>query len=104
MTTRVFSSDSSRTAVMSVMIFSFTKSAMRSTSNARAAVDQQIWELGGKNCGFRPALVVGGDEISRVLFHVLHQHGPERRQTRFSIPHRRGRIAFDRAEIPLSVH
>ena len=35
MTTRVFSSDSSRTAVMSVMIFSFTSSAIRSTSTAR---------------------------------------------------------------------
>ena len=35
MTTRVFSSDSSRTAVMSVMTFVFTNSAMRSTSTAR---------------------------------------------------------------------
>jgi hypothetical protein len=35
MTTRVFSSDSSRTAVMSVMTFSLTSSAMRSTSTAR---------------------------------------------------------------------
>ena len=34
-TTRVFSSDSSRTAVMSVRIFSLTSSAMRSTSTAR---------------------------------------------------------------------
>ena len=57
-TTRVFSSDSSRTAVMSVMTFSLTSSAMRST---RPAVD---------------VVLDGGDDLLAVAFEFFDAHFP----------------------------
>src|ERR1700731_3621056 len=157
MTTRVFSSDSSRTAVISLRILSFTKSAMRSTSVARftlngisviticslpplissmpalprtfmlprpvsrycftplrpqiaqpagksgPAVHEQVRKCGWENRRLGARLVVVRHEIDRVLLHIGHERGAEMRHARFGVAHGRRRIAFDRAEIALTI-
>ena len=72
--------------------------------DAGAAVDQQVGKRGGKDRRLGAGLVVIGDEIHRVLVHVLHQRGAEVRQARLGVTHGRRRIAFDGAEVPLAVH
>ena len=41
--------------------------------DAGAAVDQQVRKGGGENHRLSQALVVIGDEVDRVLVHVLHE-------------------------------
>ena len=55
--------------------------------DAGAAVDQQVWERGGEDCRLGAGLVVVGNEIHRLLVHVLHDYRAERRQPGFSVPH-----------------
>ena len=57
----------------------------------------------GKTVGSVARLVVVRDEIDRVLVHVVHQRGAEMRHARLGVPHRRRRIAFDRAEVALPI-
>src|SRR4030095_7149365 len=68
-----------------------------------SAVDEQIWKGRWKNSRLGARLVVIWEQLARVLLHVGHERGAEMRHARFGITHRRGRIAFDRAEIPLAV-
>ena len=72
--------------------------------DAGAAVDEQIRKRGGENGRLGAGLVVVGDEIHRVLVHVLHQRGAEMRHARLGVTHGGGRIAFDGAEVALAVH
>ena len=71
--------------------------------DAGAAVDQQIWKGRWENGRLGARLVVIRNEIDRVLFHVGHERGAEMRHARFGVTHRRRRIAFDRAEIALTI-
>ena len=68
-----------------------------------ATVDEQIWESTGENRGFGPGIVVVRNEIDRVLVHVGHERGAEMLEARFGVTHGRGRIAFDGAEIALTL-
>ena len=72
--------------------------------DAGAAVDEQIGKRGGKNGRFRAGLVVVGDEIHRVLVHVLHQRCAEVRHARLGVTHGGGWIAFNGTEVALAVH
>ena len=58
----------------------------------------------GKTVGSVRRLVVIGDEIDRVLLHVLHEDGAQGGQPGLGIPHGRRGVAFDRAEIALAIH
>ena len=71
--------------------------------DAGAAIDQQVREGGGEDRRLGQALVVIGDEIHRVLVHVLHEGAAQMGQARLGVTHGGGRIAFDRAEIALAV-
>ncbi len=71
--------------------------------DAGAAVDEQVRERRRENGRLRGRLVVVGDEVDRVLLHVLHQRGAEVRQARLGVTHGGGRIALDAAEVALAV-
>ena len=72
--------------------------------DARAAVDEQIGKRGGENRRLGAGFVVVGDEIHRVLVHVLHQRRAEMRHARLGVTHGGGRIAFDGTEVALAIH
>ena len=71
--------------------------------DAGPAINEQIWKGSRENRRLGACFVIIWDEIDRVLVHVGHQRGAEMRHTRFGVTHRRGRIAFDRAEVTLAV-
>ncbi len=71
--------------------------------DAGAAVDQEVREGGGEHDRLHVLLVVGGLVIDRVLADVVHQDGAEVGQARLGVPHGRGRIALDRAEVALAL-
>src|SRR5207244_1438588 len=56
-----------------------------------------------KNRRLGARLVVVGDKINRVLFHVAHERGAEMGHARFGVTHGSGRIAFHRSKIALPV-
>ena len=64
----------------------------------------RLGNAAGKTVGSVRRLVVVGDEIDRVLVHVLHQRGAQMRHARFGVTHGGGRIAFHGAEIALAVN
>ena len=45
--------------------------------NACAAIDQEVRKSCRKNCRLGFCLVVIGDKIDRIFFHVLHEHGTQ---------------------------
>ena len=57
----------------------------------------------GQNFGLRFALVVVGLEIDGFLVDVFEQRGGDARKARFGVPHGRGRIAIDGAEVALAI-
>ena len=57
----------------------------------------------GKTVGFGGRFVVVGDEIDRVLLHVVHQGRAEVGQPRLGVTHGGGRVALDAAEVALAV-
>ena len=70
--------------------------------DARRAVHEQV----GNGAGDRRLLggfVVVRDEVDGLLVEVRHHALGERLQPRLGVAHRRGRIAVDRAEVPLAV-
>ncbi len=71
--------------------------------DAGAAVDEQVGKGGRENGWFLPGLVVVGDEVDGVLFHVVHERGAEVAQARLGVTHGGGWIAFHRAEVALSL-
>jgi hypothetical protein len=71
--------------------------------DAGAAVDQQVREARRQDDRLLLGAVVVGDEVHRVHVDVAqHLHG-EARQARLRVPHGRGRVVVDRAEVALAV-
>ena len=71
--------------------------------DARAAVDQEVRELGRQDLGHGQALVVVRDEVDRVLLDVGQHLGGQLRHPDFGVAHGRRRVAVDRAEVALAV-
>src|SRR5256885_3440933 len=71
---------------------------------AAPAVNEKIWKRGWKNCRLGPRFVVVRDEVDRVLVHVDHERRAEMGHARFGVTHGRGRFAFDRSEIALTIY
>ena len=71
--------------------------------DAGAAVDEEVRERGGEDDGFGQALVVVRDEINGRFVHVGHEGRAEVGEARLGVTHGGRRIAFDRAEVALSV-
>ena len=71
--------------------------------DAGAAVDEQVRERRRENGRVGGRLVVVGDEVDRVLLHVVHQRRAEVGQARLGVTHGGGRIALDAAEVALAV-
>ena len=71
--------------------------------DAGSAINEQIWKRSWENRRLGACFVIIWDEIDRVLIHVGHQRGAEMCHARFGVTHRRGRIAFDRAEVTLTI-
>ena len=58
----------------------------------------------GRTSGSDFAVVVVGPEIDGFLVDVLQQRGGDAGEARLGVPHGRGRVAVDRAEVALPVH
>jgi len=71
--------------------------------DALAAVDEQVGEAGRENLGLDFAVVVVGAEIDGLLVDVLEQHRGDFGQPRLGVPHGRGRVGVDGAEVALAV-
>ena len=72
--------------------------------DAGAAIDEKVRERRREDDGFGQALVVVGDKIHRGFVHVGHQCRAEVGEPRLGVTHGGRWIAFDRAEIALTVH
>ena len=72
--------------------------------DARRTVDQQVGNARGQDFRLEFAFVVIGPEIDGFLVDVFEQRGGDAGKPGFGVPHRRGRIAIDRAEISLAIH
>ena len=71
--------------------------------DAGRTVDEKIGNAGGKNFGLELALIVVGAEIDRFLIDVFEQRGGDAGKPGFGVPHGRGRIAIDGAEVALAI-
>ena len=71
--------------------------------DAAGAVHQQIGNARGQDDGFFAGLIEVGNEVDGFFFEVRENVFGDFRQARFGVPHGRGRIAVDRAEISLAV-
>src|SRR5258708_3246031 len=71
--------------------------------DARAAVDEEIWERRGEHDRLHETLVVGRDEVDCLLVHVVHERGAEPAEPGLGVTHGRRWIAFDGPEIALPV-
>ena len=69
--------------------------------DARRAVDQQVGELAGQHGGLIASAVVVGLEVHRLHAQVGEHLHRGRGHAGFGVPHRRGRVAIDRAEVAL---
>ena len=69
----------------------------------RAAVDEEVRELGRQDLGHGQALVVVGDEVDRVLLDVGQHLAGQLGHPDLGVPHGRRRVAVDRAEVALAV-
>ena len=72
--------------------------------DARRAVDQQVGHPGGQHMGDFLGAVVVVDEIHRLLVEVGQQGVGDLAHAYFGIPHGRGGVAVDGAEVALAVH
>ena len=72
--------------------------------DAGRTVDQQVRHARGQHLGLLLAFVVVGAEIDGFLVDVLQQGGGDARQAGFGVPHGRGRVAIDGAEVALPFH
>ena len=70
--------------------------------DACASVDQKIRNRCGENSRLLAGVVVVGDEIDRVVVHILHEDCSERTKARLGVTHRGRRITLHRAEVALS--
>ena len=72
--------------------------------NTTGAITDQVREFSRQNRWLTTFVVIGRNEVDRVLFDVLHHFHRKRRQTGFRVPHRSGRIIIHRTEVPLAIH
>ena len=70
----------------------------------RAPIDEQVGDHARQHHRLLARLVVVGPEVDGVLFEVGQHLGRQRGQAGLRVPHRRRRIAVDRAEVALAVH
>jgi hypothetical protein len=71
--------------------------------NAGRAVHEQIRKRRREHRGLRGGLVEVGRELDRVLVEIDHRRFGERHEPRLGVAIRRGRVAIDRSEVPLTV-
>ena len=71
--------------------------------DAAGPVDDEVGEAPRQHHRLGVPFVVGGDVIDRVELQIVEHHRRDRRESRFGVPHRGGREAGDRAEVPLLV-
>ena len=72
--------------------------------DARGTVHDQVRQLGREHRGLLQPVVEVGDEADGVLVDVLQHRHRDFGQAGFGVAVGRGRIAVDRAEVPLPVH
>ena len=72
--------------------------------DARAAVDEQVGDLGRQHLGLGGRTVVVRPEVHRVLLDVDHHLAGDLAQPDLGVTHRRRRVAVHRAEVALAVH
>ena len=72
--------------------------------NARAAVDEQVGDLGRQYLGLGGRTVVVRPEVHRVLLDIDHHLAGDLAQPDLGVTHRRRRVAVHRAEVALAVH
>ena len=72
--------------------------------NAGSSVSQQVWKRRGQYNRLTFFAVVGIPEIDGILVDAIEQCFSNFREARFRVTHRRGVIAVDVSEIPLSVY
>ncbi len=77
--------------------------ARHADRDAARAVAEQVREAARQDGRLLEPLVVVGLEVDGVLIEVVEQLRRDRGHPRFGVPHRRRRIAFDRAEVALLV-
>ncbi len=73
-------------------------------SNARCAIDQEIWQHCGKNFWLFFTIVKIWHKFDQVLIEMVKQCHRALRQTRLRVAHRGGRIAVERAKIAMPIH
>ena len=71
--------------------------------DARRAVDEEVRQTRRQHGGLLERLVEVRNEVHRVPVDVGEHLVGDLRQTHFRVAHRRGRVAVDRAEVPLPV-
>ncbi len=71
--------------------------------DARRPVDEKIRKRRRQDGRLFRRLVVVRREVDRLFVEIGHRFVRQRLETRFRVPHRRGRVAVDRSEVPLSV-
>ena len=71
--------------------------------NTGATVDEEIWNRCREDGWFLTGVIVVGNEVDRVVIHVLHEDGAERTESGFGISHRGRRITFHRTEVSLAL-
>jgi hypothetical protein len=74
------------------------------TAMPAAAVDQQVGQPAGQHQRLLLAAVVVGAEVDGLLVDVGQHLVGDLRQADFGVPHGRGVVAVDRAEVALAVH
>ena len=72
--------------------------------DSRRSVAEEVREPGGQDDGLLTGAVVVGDEVDRVLVDVGHHLHGHRRHPGLGVPHGRGGVAVDGAEVALAVH
>jgi hypothetical protein len=71
--------------------------------DAARPVHQQLGELRGQDARLELGVVVVGGEVDGLFVEIGEQLPGEARESGLGVPHGRGRIAVDRAEVPLPV-
>ena len=72
--------------------------------DAGAAVDEEVRKGGGQHGWFILRAVVVRLEVHGILVEVLHHCHAQVVQAGLGVTHRRGTVAFNRAEVTLAIH
>jgi hypothetical protein len=71
--------------------------------DSRGAVDEQVWHPAGQDDGLARRVVEVGDEVDGLAVDVGEERLGELREAALRVAISRGRVAVDRAEVPLPV-